>query len=97
MTLATKPTLASQQYATAYAAHYTIKNLRQAIEHYQGVIAQYPDSPEAGYSRTQILNIARSVVCQDALLEARVRLIRSELSGARDGDVVDVTLTEALP
>ena len=81
MTTSTEPTHAGQQYTRAYAVHYTTKDLRQAIGQYHGIIAAHPDSPEAGYSRMQILNIANSVIPKDALLEAHMNMALAQLGG----------------
>ena len=40
-------TEAGQHYAAAYAAHYTTKDLHEAIELYKGVMAAYPNTQEA--------------------------------------------------
>jgi hypothetical protein len=46
-------TKAGQDYAKAYTLHYVNKNLKEAFELYRGVIAAYPESQEAIYSREQ--------------------------------------------
>lgn len=66
-------------YAAAHAAHYKAKDLNTALELYSGVMTSHPDTPEAGYSRTQIQNIAKSVVPRQALLDAEKQLIRVHL------------------
>ena len=83
MTIAAKNTDVSQQYATALAAHYTTKDLHAAIGHYNRIIVAHPDSPEAGYSRTQILNIANRIIPKDALLESQMNMALA-LLGDRD-------------
>ena len=67
-------TEAGRQYAVAYAAQFTKKDLREALDLHRGVMAAHPDTPEAGYSRTQILNIAQSVVPKQELLDAQAVL-----------------------
>jgi hypothetical protein len=47
-------TEAGRQYATAYVAHHMTKDLNRAITLYEGVIAAYPDTKEAGLSKSQI-------------------------------------------
>jgi hypothetical protein len=42
-------TEASRQYAAAHAAHYKTKDLREALELYEGVLAAHPNAREAGY------------------------------------------------
>ena len=68
----TRPTEASQQYAAAYAAHYETKDLREALELYKGILATLPDTQEAGYARSQILNIVKEVAPERELFEAQV-------------------------
>ena len=65
---------AHQQYAAAHASHYTSKNLPAALTLYAAVIASYPDSPEAGYSRSQIHNIVSAVVPKQTFLDAQLGL-----------------------
>jgi hypothetical protein len=75
------------QYATAYAAHYSAKDLRKALELYGVIVAAHPDSPEAGYSRDQMKNIARAVVPKDEILAAQVDLAWAYLQkGTPDDD-----------
>ncbi len=72
-------------YATAYAAHYTAKDLRKAFDLYREIVAAHPDTPEAGYSRAQIRNIAHSVASEQEILNAHVDLARTYLEkGAPD-------------
>ena len=65
---------AGRLYATAYAAHYAAKDLRGAFELYRSLMATHPDTPEAGYSQSQILNIANAVVPKQKILDAQVEL-----------------------
>ena len=67
-------TKAGQQYRAAYAAHYKTKNLQEALELYKGVMAAYPDNQEAGFSRAQVRNIVKSVVPEQELLDAQMKL-----------------------
>ena len=75
----TGPTEAGQQYAAAHAAHYTTKNLREALDLYKGIIAAHPDTREAGYSRSQIQNIVNAVVPEQGLFDAQVDLALAHL------------------
>ena len=68
-----------QQYATAHDAHYTTKDLHEAVELYRGVMVAHPDTREAAYSRAQIQNIAQSVVPKQELLEAQIELTLARL------------------
>jgi hypothetical protein len=67
-------TEAGKQYAEAHAAHYTTKDLLEALELYKGVMAAHPNTKEAEYSQTQIENIVKSVVPKQRLLDAQVEL-----------------------
>ena len=50
-TEAGRQTEASRQYAAAYAAHYTERDLPGALQLYVNVIASHPDEQEADFSR----------------------------------------------
>ena len=65
---------AGRQYAAAYAAHYTTKDLREALRLYRDVMAAHPNTQEAGYSQSQIRNIVNAVVPRQELLDAQVDL-----------------------
>jgi hypothetical protein len=69
-------------YAAAHAAHYKSKDLNEALELYTGVMTSHPDTREAEYSRTQIQNIAKSVVPKQELVDAEKKLIRIHLEHA---------------
>ena len=73
-------TEAGQQYAAAHAMHYKTKALHKALGLYEGVMAAHPDSHEAEYSRTQIQNIAKSVVPKQELLDAEMAMARAHLA-----------------
>lgn len=70
---------AARQYASAHLAHYSTRDLHEALDLYKGVMVAHPRTLEAGYSRTQILNIVDSVVPEQELLEAQLALARSHL------------------
>jgi hypothetical protein len=73
-------TAVGQQYAAAHAAHYTTKNLHEALELYRGIMAAHPNTQESEYSRTQIQNIAKDVVPKQELLDAQVELALAHLA-----------------
>jgi hypothetical protein len=75
----TETTKAGQQYAAAYAMHYKNKNLNEALDLYEGLMAAHPDTNEAEYSRTQIQNIAKSLVPKQELLDAEIAMARAHL------------------
>lgn len=63
---------AARQYTEAYAAHYTERNIGQALQLYKKLITLRPDAPEAAYSRAQVANIVNSVVPRRELLDAQI-------------------------
>ena len=67
-------TEAGQQYAAAYAAHYTTKDLHEALELYKAVMAAHPKTQEAEYSRSQIQNIVNALVPKQDLFDAQADL-----------------------
>ncbi len=77
-----RTTMASRAYDKAHDAHYAIKDLHQALELYNGVLAEHPDTQEAEYSRTQMQNIVKSVVPTKDLLAAQVELALAHLTPA---------------
>lgn len=72
---ATEHTEASRQYAAAYAAHYTRRNLPLALQLYKKLMASHPSAQEADYSRMQVQNIVDAVVPKQALLDAQMALV----------------------
>jgi hypothetical protein len=87
-------TEAGQQYAAAYATHYTTKDLREALTLYKGVMAAHPKTKEAEYSRSQIQNIVNAVVPKKELLDAQVDLALAQLE---HGDQPDVDPAPVMP
>jgi len=71
---------AGRRYEAAHAAHYSARDLALALDLYQGVMAAHPRSQEAGFCRTQIHNIASSVVAEQELLDAEIGLVVAHLS-----------------
>ena len=76
-----------KHYAAAYAAHYKTKDLSEALDLYKALIVAHPDTPEAGYSQSQIHNIAKSVVPQQKLLTAQINLAISYLGNKEPLDI----------
>jgi hypothetical protein len=70
----TKKTEAGQQYTAAHEAHYTTKDLGEALRLYRSVMDGHPDTQEAEYSRSQIQNIVTAVVPKNELFDAQVEL-----------------------
>ena len=75
----TATTQAGRQYAAAHEAHYATKDLTEAIGLYKGILAEYPDTQEAEYSRTQIHNIAKSVVPDSEILATETEMTLAHL------------------
>jgi hypothetical protein len=75
----TELTEAGRQYASAYAAHYTGSKLLEALRLYRKVMEAHPDAQEAGYSRTQVQNIANAVVPKQEILDAQMELALAHL------------------
>ena len=69
----TLPT-SSKHYAEAYEKQYTMKDLHAALLDYKDIVTEYPDTKEAGYSRSQIQNIVRAVVPEEVLQELQLKL-----------------------
>lgn len=65
---------AGHEYAVAHSLHYESKDLRGALDLYRGIVARYPSTQEAEYSRAQIQNILTVVVPKQALFDAQVDL-----------------------
>ena len=72
-------TEAGQQYAMAYDAHYTTKDMNKAFKLYGSIIAVHPDTDEAGYSRSQVQNIVNTVVPKQKVMDALVELALTHL------------------
>ena len=70
---------AGRLYAAAHRSHYQLEDLRQALELYKDVIADHPETQEAGYSLSQIQNIVKLVVPKQAFLDAQVDLASAYL------------------
>lgn len=70
---------ARQHYVTAHIAHYITKEMKEALQLYQGVMAEHPGTREAADSRTQIQNIAQSLVPEQELLAAQIKLTLARL------------------
>jgi hypothetical protein len=74
MSSVTLPRDAGAQYRDAYAAHYSQRNLRLALQLYQNLLKSYPDALEADYSRLQVQNIVSAVVPKRELFDAQFEL-----------------------
>ena len=79
-TEAGRQTKAARQYAVAYAAHYTERNLPAALRLYVDVIASHPSEQEADFSRSQVQNIVNAVVPKQELFDAQVNLAAAQFA-----------------
>ena len=66
-------------YKEAHVAQYKDKDLLSALALYKQIVAAHPDDPEAGYSRSQIHNIATNVIPKQELMEVHVKLVMAHL------------------
>ena len=80
-------TEAGQQYATAYDAHYTSKNMQKAFNLYGRVISEYPNAPEASYSRSQIQNIVNAAVPKQKTADTLAKLALAHFEQAEPQDI----------
>jgi hypothetical protein len=67
-------TVANQDYTKAHDMHYKTKDLPKAFKLYRGIIADYPETKEAGYSLSQVQNIVNAVVPKQEVMDALVAL-----------------------
>jgi hypothetical protein len=67
-------TVAEQDYRKAHDMHYKTKDLPKAFKLYRGIIADYPETKEAGYSLSQVQNIVNAVVPKQEVMDALVAL-----------------------
>jgi hypothetical protein len=72
---------ARQAYDAAYDLHYGQRNPREALRLYRELLALHPASEEAGYARSQILNITHGVVPAGELLDVQADLAAARLAG----------------
>jgi hypothetical protein len=84
---------AGQQYATPHAAHCVTKELHEALRPYKGVMVAHPDTQDAEYSRTQILNIVKSVDPNQEFLDAQTKLAPAHLEHEKPPDVEPPSVT----
>ena len=86
MPIETKSSEIGKKYAAAHLAQYGDKDLSGALDLYTALIATHPDTPEAGYSRSQVKNIVHSVVPEQELLDAHVALLSACFARQRQAD-----------
>jgi len=67
-------TVADQDYSKAHDMHYKTKDLPKAFKLHRDIIADYPETKEAGYSLSQVKNIMNAVVPKQEVVDAFVAL-----------------------
>jgi len=67
-------TEAGKQYTAAHDVHYKTKELPRAFQLYRDIIADHPDTKEAGYSLSQVQNIVKDVVPKQEVLDSLVAM-----------------------
>ena len=82
-----KNTEAGRQYAAAYAAHYTGRDLPLALQLYRKLMASHPSDQESGNSQAQVQNIVNTVVPKQELVEAQIEMALAHF----ERDAPDVT------
>lgn len=63
-----------QAYVAAYKEHYANNHLKEAFNLYRDVIATYPESQEATYSKKQIENIVAAIVSAQEIFDAQINM-----------------------
>ena len=69
-------TEAGQQYASAYDAHYTTKDIHKTFTLYEDIIAAHPDTHETGHSRSQVQKIVNAVVPKKTIMDSLMEFAR---------------------
>jgi hypothetical protein len=88
---------AAREYAVAYAAHYSERDLAMALRRYMKIIASHASAREAGYSRTQIQNIVNAVVPEQALLDVQIELALARLERQISADAELIPVARVAP
>ena len=88
---------AARDYAAAYAAHYSERDLAMALQLYQEIMTAHASAREAGYSRTQIQNIVNVVVPEQELLGAQVELALARLGRQISPDAKRIPAARVAP
>ncbi len=91
---------AGQEYAVAYAAHYTRHDLPLALQLCRKLFASHPNAQEADYSRMQVQNIVNAVIPRQQLLDAQIELVLAHFKqdGPIEAEQIPVTpLASGLP
>ena len=66
--------VADQNYTKAHDMHYKTKDLPEAFKLYRSIIADYPETKDAGYSLSQVQNIVNAVVPKQEVMDSLVAL-----------------------
>ena len=81
------PTVADQDYTKAHDMHYKTKELPKAFNLYRDIIADYPETKEAGYSLSQVHNIVNAVVPKEEVMDAFVALTLAHFEQGMSPDI----------
>jgi hypothetical protein len=84
-------TVADQDYTKAHDMHYKTKDLSKAFKLYRGIMTDYPDTKEAGYSLSQVQNIVKTVVPKQEVMDALVALTLTHFEQDVPPDVESVS------
>ena len=71
---------AARQYAAAYAAHYSQRDLPLALRLYQDLLSHHPNVPEATYARMQLHNMFTLTVPQQQRVDQEISLLKKQLT-----------------
>ena len=88
---------AARDYAAAYAAHYSERDLAMALQLYQEIMTAHASAREAGYSRTQIQNIVNVGGPEQELLGAQVELALARLKRPISPDAGRISAARVAP
>ena len=97
MSIDTDLTEVRRQYAEAYAAHYSQRDLPRALALYTQLIAGHPTEQEANDSRMQLQNIVNAVVPKQELMDVQIEqvLAHFDLHGASTAAPISVTTRDS--
>ena len=80
----TEQTEAGRQYAVAYETHYKSQNLHIAFELYRKILADHPGTKEAGYAKSQIQNIVKTIVPKEERLDTQMDMAAAVFENLKD-------------
>ena len=86
-----------RQYAAAYAAHYTGRDLPAALQLYMKVMASHPGTQEADYSRMQVRNIVNTVIPKQEILDSQIELALAHFEYEGPPDARRIPVRQPVP